>query len=926
MTGIQIIERSVYRGPNPYGRLPMIRIQIDLGLLEDYPTSRLPGFADRLLALLPGLAEHGCSHGTPGGLIMRMADGTWLGHVIEHVAIELQRRAGSTVTRGKTRSVGRHPGRYNVLYTYDDESVGLAAGLAAIRLVAALLPPHLGRVEGLQRLGAPSASDPIDVEAEVAPMRTRLARLKLGPSTQAIVDAARRRNIPVLRLDELSLIQFGLGSRQRRIRASVSDATSLIAAELAADKARAKALLADAGLPVPRGAVVRSVDEALALRMLRFPLVIKPLDGNHGRGVTTGIASAAAIPAAYALAAAHSRRVIVEEHLPGEDHRILVVDGRMVAAARRLPARVVGDGRRSIAELIDAINADPRRGHGHADILTRVVPDAAMKSLLASRGISLATVPVAGQVVTLRGTANLSTGGTASDCTDAIHPDNVAIAEQAARIIGLDIAGVDFLSPDITRPVRETGGGIVEINAAPGLRMHLAPSEGSPRDVGTAIVDMLYPPHDRARRHSRIPIFAITGTNGKSTTVRMLARILGEAGLRVGMTSTSGIYIDNHLLVAGDASGPKSARMVLRSPVVDVAVLETARGGIVREGLGFDRCDVGAVLNVSADHLGLKGIETVEDLARLKAVVVENVARRGTSVLNADDPLTIAMARRAGGTIAWFSCHGGEDMPPHLAAHVAAGGLAAVREPGTDGGTIVLHRKGKRQVVIAAPAIPATLDGAAAFNIKNALAATAMAAAHGIPIPKIAAGLASFTTSFEDSPGRLNIHDTHDIRVIVDYAHNPAALAALGELVASLRSVHGRVFGMVSIPGDRRDDDLRDMGRLAAGIFDEIMFREAPDGRGRPAGSINALMAQGALDAGKPPENVHKLVDEQAATAACLDAARPGDLIVLMPTDVEGVWAQVHDWEPVAVSQRQCRPPRLGFQRKEMQDLIEHES
>ncbi|HEX8419228.1 MAG TPA: cyanophycin synthetase [Sphingomonas sp.] len=893
ITGLRVTERSIYRGPNLFGARPMIRVQIDLGALEESPSDRLPGFVDRLLTILPGLAAHGCSIRQAGGFERRLRQGTWLGHVIEHVALELQNLGGHAVTRGKTRSVRGRPGVYNILYAYLDEAVGLAAGAHAIALVAALLPPDRCRVAGLSLLKVTVADDPLDLAPVVASLRALAKASALGPTTQSLVEAARRRGIPVTRLNTASLIQLGHGRRQRRIRASVTGGTSLIGAELAGNKNAAKALLAEAGLPVPRGALVGSVEEAVReARRLGWPVVTKPLDGNHGRGVTTGIVDAAGVEHGFALAVQHGRRVIVERELPGRDHRILVIGGKVVAVAERVPARVFGDGIHSIDALIALANQDPRRGVGHEAVLTRIVPDAAMRALLEARGQTLATMPPAGAEVILRGTANLSTGGTAIDRTDEIHPETVAIAEQTAAVIGLDVAGIDFLTTDIARPARETGGGIVEINAAPGFRMHLEPSEGTPRDVATPVIDMLFPRGTR----SRIPIFAITGTNGKSTTARMVARILREGGLTVGMTSTSGIYVDDNLLVAADSSGPKSARAVLRNPVVDVAVLETARGGILREGLGFPACDVGAVLNVTADHLGLKGIDTLEDLARVKAVVARSVARRGHCVLNADDPMTVAMARRTRGRVVWFSAKG---LGPRLRAHVDVGGVAVVREAGERGGMLVVHRDGERTELIEAAAIPATLDGTAEFNIQNALAAAAMCIAHGVAANVVRQGLRAFTTSFADSPGRLNIHDDHGFRVIVDYAHNPAAITALGRLIDAMRPHHGRVYGMVSIPGDRRDDDLMEMGRLAASIFDEVMFREAPDGRGRPAGSINALMSEGAMAAGLPIDRLHRLKNEEAATDACLAAAAPGDLVVLMPTDVEGIWNRVVDYRPV---------------------------
>jgi cyanophycin synthetase len=901
---LRVIERAVYRGPHLFSLRPMIRIQLDLGTLEEWPTDRLPGFTDRLLDALPGLERHGCSYGEPGGFVRRLRDGTWLGHVIEHVALELQDMAGHPVTRGKTRGVKGRQGVYNILFCYRDEQVGLMAGAHAIRLVASLLPPELARVENWASLHVPEIEEPGSVPAIMAALAKPVAAARLGPTTQALVDAARRRGIPATRLNGQSLVQLGTGSRQRRIRASVTGATSLIGAELAGDKDAAKALLDAAGLPVPRGVVVRSADQAvLEARRLRGPVVMKPLDGNHGRGVTTDIATEEAARAAFELAQGQARgankAVIVERQLPGNDHRVLVIGGKMVACAERVPAQVIGDGTRTISELIAEVNRDPRRGRGHAEVLTRIVPDGAMRTLLAKSGRTLQSVPGAGEVVQLRGTANLSSGGTAIDRTDTIHPENAAIAEQAAAVIGLDVAGIDFLSPDISRPVRETGGGIVEVNAAPGFRMHLQPSEGRPRNVARPVIDALFP----RGTESRIAIFAITGTNGKSTTARMTARILTEAGMRVGLTNTSGVYADGRLLLAADASGPKSARMLLRNPTVDAAVLETARGGILREGLGFDRCDVGAVLNVTADHLGLKGIETVDDLARVKSIVAEAVARRGHCVLNADDPMTVRMARHAGGRIVWFSMKGGtegvEAMSGPLRRHIDEGGLAVVREPGPLGGTLALWRATHREPLLDAADIPATLAGSAEFNIANALAAAAMTIAHGVEVEVVRRALGHFTSSFEESPGRLNIHDAaHGVRVIVDYAHNEAAITALGRLIDTMRPNHGRVYGVVSIPGDRRDEDLLRMGELAAGIFDEIMFREAPDGRGRPAGSINALMTEGALKAGKDPALLHRLPSEEVATQACLEAARPGDLIVIMPSEVERIWNQVVSYQP----------------------------
>lgn len=889
---IEVVERSIYRGPNLYSRRPTVRIRVDLGELEAWPSDRLVGFADRLLAILPGLHNHHCSKGRVGGFVERLIEGTWLGHIAEHVAIELQVLAGARVSRGKTRSVRGRPGTYDILFEYVDERAALLAGLHALELLAKLSRNPVIELRGLSRLPKSQLREDVGIADIVAELAALIKSSAFGPSTQSIVDAAKRRGIPVRRLDSQSLLQLGFGSRQKRMRASITGDTSHIAVETAGNKQLTRTLLADAALPVPRGVVVRSVDDARqAATGLRKPLVVKPLSANHGRGVTLNIADEGAMDAAFALAKVHGSSVIVEEQLPGIDHRFLVVGGKVVAVARRHVAAITGDGVHDVENLVARANEDPRRGSGHENSLTRITIDTAALSVLADQGLSPQSIPALGQAVRIRDTANLSTGGTAEDCTHEVHPDNIFVAEQAAAIVGLDVAGVDFLSPDISRPVSETGGGIVELNAAPGLRMHVSPSSGEARDVGQAIVDHLFPD----ARASRIPVVAITGTNGKSTTARMTARILRAAGLNVGLTSTSGVYINEHLIRSADASGPKSAQMVLANPRVDAAVLETARGGILREGLGFDYCDVGCLLNITEDHMGLKGIDTLGDLANVKSVVVGAVKRRGVSVLNADDPMVLSIARRARGRICWFSMRGIEAVPD---PHIADGGMAVVFETYEDKQAIFLYHKGERQQVIATDEIPATQNGAAAFNTANALAATAIAAALEIQPQVIALGLSSFTTSWQDSPGRLNIAERHGITVIVDYAHNPAAVQALAAYLDTLRRPGRRFIGTYSVPGDRRNEDLIGMGRLTASIFDDLVFRETPDGRGRPAGEINALMSRGALEGGMSADHIHRVIDEIDATRFAIALARPGDVVVLSPTQVDTVWKVVNSFEP----------------------------
>ncbi len=897
---MRVLETSTYRGPHLYSQRPMIRIQLDLGPLEAWPTHRLTGFTDRLLVALPGLQRHGCCFRTPGGFVRRLREGTWLGHVIEHVALELQCLAGAEVSRGKTRSVKGRLGAYNILYVYETEGLGRAAGRVAIEAVNSLLPRDLQGLANLNMVAAPlpgGVETPFDLNAAILGLRAIRQGEILGPTTRSLVAEARRRGIPAQRLDTQSLVQLGQGARRKLLRASITGDTSQIAVQTAGDKALTKAVLSAVGVPTPRGAVVRTADEAVAeAARLGGAVVLKPLDGNHGRGVSIGLRTPDAVRWGFDQAVKHGRRVVVEEQYEGDDHRILVVGGKVVAVAQRVPAQVVGDGVATVSELIDATNADPRRGAGHEQVMTRIVVDDHVREMVARAGLSLEDRPAAGQVVVLRATANLSTGGTAIDRTDDIHPDNASIARRAALTVGLDVAGIDFIAPDITRSVRETGGGIVEVNAAPGFRMHLEPSQGQARDVAKAVIANLYPPGSR----SRIPVIAITGTNGKSTVGRMTARIFRQQGKVVGLTNTSGVYIDDEQLLAADASGPKSARMVLRDPTVEVAVLETARGGILREGLGFDRCDVGVVLNVTADHLGLKGVDTLEDLAAVKSIVAEAVGRRGVSVLNGDDPLTLGMARHAGGRVCYFTLHGGEAMSESLQRHIADGGVVVCRQPSSGGGELVVVDGANRLPVMHADEIPATLQGLAEFNVANALAAIAIGYAQAVPLEVIAEALRGFKSSNTDNPGRFNVHDDHGFRVIVDYAHNPAAMRAVGDLIARLRPTVGRVIGVVSIPGDRRDADILEMGQIAAQLFDDLIFRERPDGRGRAAGSVVTLLTDGALAAGFPADRLHRILSETEAIDAALRMAQPEDLVLVFPSGVEAAWSQVEAFAPAA--------------------------
>lgn len=865
-TGMRVLERSIYRGPHRFGSHPMVRVLLDLGDLAGVQTDELDGFGEALLDAVPALAQHHCGLGRAGGFVERLRTGTLLGHVVEHVALALQALAGDEVGRGKTRRAGRDSTQFHVLVSYESPSTALAALRMAIELVARLLPEHARVVDGLDLLHPPVA--------DLRELTSLAIAARLGPTTRSIARAARKRGIPVERVDDRSLLRLGQGARQRTVRASITDRTTHLAVLAAADKEATKRLLRDAGVPVPDGGVAASADDVVRIaRRLRRPLVVKPLGGNHGRGVTLDLHTDADLRQAYEYAGAP--RVVVEEQAVGNDHRVLVMGGRVVAVAERRPPTVVGDGIHTVGELVDALNTDPRRGADHENVLTRATID---RRELERQGLAPDDVPAPGVLVRLAATANLSRGGEARDRTDDIHPAAAELAARAALAVGLDIAGVDLLTEDISRPPSECGFTVVEVNAAPGFRMHLSPSQGQPRDVGAAAVRLLYPPGTR----SRIPVTAVTGTNGKSTVVRMIGSMLEQAGRRVGMTTTTGVYLHGRRVRKADASGPRSARRILSDPTVDAAVLEVARGGIVREGLGFSHHDVGVVLNVSADHLGLGGIDGLKELARVKSVVVRSVRRRGTSVLNADDPRVRRMARVAGGRVAFFTT--GErtaDLAGHLVACL-------------DGDLLVIHDREERIPIVRVTEIPATLDGAARFNVANALAAALAAYAQGVPVEVIGSVLRRFESDYEQNPGRMNVTRKHGFTAILDYGHNPEAMRALGELVAGLRPTHRRAIGVVSIPGDRRDDDIRELGRIAAGIFDELVFRERPDGRGRPPGDVMRLLAEGA--AGHPA--VRCIADEHDAMDAAMRAAAPGDLVIMTCTDVDGVWRQIQEFPP----------------------------
>ena len=904
---MEIISTNVYVGPNLYAHFPVIRHVINLGILEEWPTAKIgTDFIDALISALPGLQEHGCSYGEPGGFIRRMREneGTWMGHVLEHVTIELQNVAGSNVTFGKTRSTD-NAGEYNLIFQYKQRDVGLRACRLARYLVLHLLPDTL-------KAQLDEDLDPdFDFEEEKHDFVRFAQRKEFGPSTQSLVDAAKDRNIPWLRLNEYSLVQFGHGMFQKRIQATITGETRHIAVEIACDKEDTHNLLNDLGLPVPLQDLVYSEKAAQkAASCIEYPVVVKPLDANHGRGVSIDLKDAEQIAKAFVYAREHgkSRGVIVESYITGFDHRILVIDGKLVAVAKRIPGHVKGDGVKTIEELVKEINKDPRRGIGHEKVLTMLEFDTAAEEHLAAKEYTRQTVLAKDEILYLRSTANLSTGGTSVDMTDMIHPDNRDMAVRAVNAIGLDVAGVDFLTDDITKSYKEIGGGIVEVNAAPGFRMHVSPSEGQPRDVAGAVIDMLFPPG----QPSRIPIAGITGTNGKTTTSRMLAHIMKTAGHTVGMTSTDGVYIDGHLSVKGDMTGPVSAQMVLRDPSVDIAVIETARGGLLKRGLGYRNCNVGACLNVSEDHLGLRGIDTLEQLAEVKRVVVE--VAQDTAVLNADDELCLKMADYTEAKrLCYFTLNPAHEL---VKEHIRQGGLAVVLEQGINGHMITLYDKGAHLPLLWTHLIPSTMEGKAIHNVQNAMCAAGMAYSLNKSLEDIRHGLKTFTMTFFQAPGRMNVFDEHPFKVILDYAHNPAAVKAMFNLVSQME-VEARRIVVLAAPGDRRDQDIEKIGTLAAGHFDYYLCKADDNRRGRVEDEVPKMIRKALLDNGVDDKIIKVIPDEQTCVHHTLNMAQPGDLVLIFGDEITRCWKQITKYnsdgaeKPTIKKQTGAVPPQV---------------
>lgn len=851
---MKILKIQPLRGPNIWSirRKKLIQMRLDLEEMEDRPTNTIEGFREGIEKLIPSLYTHRCSPGYEGGFLERVEEGTWMGHVIEHIALELQTLAGMDTGFGRTRST-KTPGVYNVVFDYIEEKVGVFAAETAVRIAEAL-------IEGRD----------YDIDKDITTMRQMRERERFGPSTGSIVDEAIARDIPYIRLNSGSLVQLGYGKNQVRFRATMTDRTSSIAVDIASNKDETKRMLQEQAIPVAKGTTISSKSDLQeAIREVGFPLVFKPLDGNHGKGATINVKTSEAAEHAFDYAQKYSRKVIVERFVEGHDFRVLVIDNVMVAAALRVPAHVKGDGEKTVQQLIDLENQDPRRGYGHENVLTEITVDRDTLDLLKKKDYTLETVPAKDEVVYLKSTANLSTGGTSIDVTDNVHPHNVFMCERIARIIGLDICGIDIMAQNLSEPLTENGGVVLEVNAAPGFRMHLAPSEGLARNVAAPVLDMLYP----WSKSAKIPIIAVTGTNGKTTTTRLIAHIIKNNGYRVGYTTSDGVYIQNSMLLKGDTTGPASAEFVLKDPTVEFAVLETARGGILRAGLGFSRSDIGVITNIQEDHLGLADIHTLDDLAKVKAVIVESIKKDGWAVLNADNKHCVRIGKDTRHcNVTYFSM---DENNPVITEHCRNGGIAAVYENG-----YVSIKKGDWKIrVEKVTHIPITFGGSVGFMIQNALAATLTTFLWGFKIEDIRLSLETFIPSTAHTPGRMNIFEFKDFRILVDHAHNPDGLNGVKDFLATIDAK--RFTGIIAGTGDRRDEDLREVGRICARMFDDVIICQEKYLRGRTAENMIGLITEGLKEV-KPDIPITVIDKSEDAFKYAIDNVKPGEFISIV--------------------------------------------
>ena len=864
---MKIIEIKTLRGPNYWSnfRKKLIIMKLDLEELEALPSNKIPGFPERLKTMFPSMKSHRCSTKHEGGFFERVNEGTWMGHVIEHIALEIQTLAGMDVGFGRTRGTGK-PGVYNVVFSYMEERVGQYAAKASVAIAEALVK-----------------NETYNLAADIKAMRQIRESERFGPSTASIVDEAVARDIPFIRLNKESLIQLGYGKNQVRFRATMTDRTSSIAVDLASNKEETKRMLQEAAIPVARGTcIVYESEVQEAVRETGFPLVFKPLDGNHGKGASINVKTMEDAIEAFHHAKKYSRKIIVEKFITGHDFRVLVINHRFIAAALREPAHVIGDGKLNIQQLIDKENEDPRRGYGHENVLTEISIDKETHDQLAKYNYNLETVLAKGEKCYLKGTANLSTGGTSTDVTDIMHPNNIFICERISRVIGLDICGIDIMAQNLSEPLEESGGVVLEVNAAPGFRMHLAPANGLPRNVAAPVIDMLYPPG----KSCRIPIIAITGTNGKTTTTRLIAHIVKNNGYRVGYTTSDGIYVQNSMLNKGDTTGPHSAEFILKDPTVEFAILETARGGILRSGLGFGRCDIAVVTNVQEDHMGLSDINTLKDMANVKGTVVKAVKRDGYAVLNADNEYCVMLGKTAECHVAYFSLN---ENNPVIKEHCRKGGIAAILE----NGYITIKRGEWKFRVDKVANIPLTFNGKVTFMIANVLAATLASYTYGFTIEDIKTNLETFIPSAAQTPGRMNIFTFKKYKVLIDFAHNPDGFNGIKEFLSSVDSTHK--IGIITGTGDRRDDDIRELGRISADMFDHIIIRQDKFLRGRDAQEIVDLLLEGIRER-NPNQSYEYIPKEVEALKHAFSLAKPGSYIVALSDVIDNAIQMVQSY------------------------------
>lgn len=865
MTGgkssFEIKELRALRGPNRYTKYPAIFMVLNIHEYEELPSDKIPGFTERLVALLPSLQEHGCSIGEAGGFIQRLNRGTWMGHIIEHVAIELQCLSGMEVSYGKTFSTSQDS-VYLVVFRYLVESVGLKAAKEAIALVEAV-----------------ANGQSFDIQKTLAELMELREDDRLGTSTMSIVEEAESRKIPCLRLNHDNYVQLGYGAQQKRIQATMTCNTSAIAVEIADEKTRTKDLLKSVGIPVPLGIVTSIEKEALDFfDQQQAALVVKPEVGNHGRAVSINIRDKVKLLEAFKEAQGLHDEVIIEEFIEGKDFRLLVIDGKFVAAAQREPAHVIGDGKSTIAELINEVNLDPRRGFGHENILTNLDLDESTKRFLAKDGLSLDSKLKQGEKIYLKSTANLSQGGTATNLTDTVSPSIRLIAERIVKTIGLDCCGIDVIAHDLSLPLKESGLKVIEVNAAPGLRMHLEPTLGQKQNVAKPIVDMLFPDG-----YTPVPVIAVTGTNGKTTTCKLIAHSLKYSGKIVGLASTTGVEIDGNAILDGDYSGPSGARIVLSDSNVDHAVIEAARGGIVRRGLGVKELNIGVLLNIGHDHLGRDWIETQEDLSLVKSTVIETVCEGGHSILNADDPVVMSLIARASGTIILFSLDPNNSA---LKKHLDNGGIVITQADEQ----LLIRTKDLDIIVCRIDEIPITVGGIVDFNISNVMAAVGALYGLGLSIEQIRNGIKTFYPSVNQNPGRLNIFDFDRFKLIVDFGHNSDSARAFAQLLSKFKN--NRKVGLCHGSGSRTDEQIIDYGRTLATVYDHIILSEF-DPRNRPLLETTELVKKGLLLSGFDPANIECVAEPTKAIDHLFSIAQDNDLMVLQIDELEPTLSQI---------------------------------